>query len=123
MIAFLKSLWSDSLLVSLCFSAAFGSPLAARRSFSSTDPERDIASTGEAFLHDLDYNDGSYGQYVTQDFKTSNASATRINMMQPFTSCDDGSYIFVSPRGEEVKHPAASIYDPRYLRSITFRWN
>ncbi|KAF2161150.1 hypothetical protein M409DRAFT_69991 [Zasmidium cellare ATCC 36951] len=47
------------------------------------------------------YNKGSFGKYVTQTFK-SNPEVTAvpiINFMKAFTNCDDGSYLFVAPRG------------------------
>lgn len=109
--------------ISLLFSTTAGSPLIAR-SPPSTDHARDLTATGEALLRDSAYNDGSYGRYVTQTFKSSNVSATRINMMQPFTGCDDGSYLFVTPRGEDVEQPAAAIYDPRYPQETAiWTWN
>ncbi|KAK4506138.1 hypothetical protein PRZ48_004103 [Zasmidium cellare] len=47
------------------------------------------------------YNKGDYGKYATQTFK-SNPEVTAVpvvNFMKPFTNCDDGSYLFVAPRG------------------------
>lgn len=45
------------------------------------------------------YNEAGYGRYVTQRFKTSPITPPRFNFMQPFSECDDGSYLFIAPRG------------------------
>lgn len=66
------------------------------------------------FIEDEDFNQAAYGNYVLQFFKSANVSVPRMNMMKSFTACDDGSYIFVTPRGETVEHPNAAIYDARY---------
>ncbi|EME86751.1 uncharacterized protein MYCFIDRAFT_116419, partial [Pseudocercospora fijiensis CIRAD86] len=47
------------------------------------------------------YNNAELGKYVTQTFK-SNPHVTAVpvvNFMKPFTNCDDGSYLFIAPRG------------------------
>lgn len=49
--------------------------------------------------NDAEYNDGSYGPYVTQSYRSSDVNSPRLNFMKPFTSCDDGSFLFVAPRG------------------------
>lgn len=53
----------------------------------------------QAFVRSSDYNDGKFGKYVTQTYRSSNVTAPRLNFMKPFTNCDDGSYLFISPRG------------------------
>ncbi|EME41573.1 hypothetical protein DOTSEDRAFT_176803 [Dothistroma septosporum NZE10] len=68
---------------------------------------------GEVFDQDEEFNQAAYGNYVVQTFKSANVSVPRMNMMRPFTECDDGSYLFVTPRGEIVDHPTAGIYDAR----------
>ncbi|KAF7187661.1 hypothetical protein HII31_11000 [Pseudocercospora fuligena] len=53
------------------------------------------------FYANSQYNNGKYGKYVTQTFK-SNPAVTAVpvvNFMKPFTNCDDGSYLFIAPRG------------------------
>lgn len=67
--------------------------------------------TGEGLIQDVDYNRGAYGRYVTQTFRSANITVPRLNMDMPFTNCNDGSYLFVTPRGEVVKEPLAAIYD------------
>lgn len=55
------------------------------------------------FYSNAKYNGGDYGKYVTQTFK-SNPKITDIpvvNFMKPFTNCDDGSFLFMAPRGNE----------------------
>ena len=69
---------------------------------------------GEVFFSDASYNKGLYGQYVTQSFKSSNITAPRLNMQKSFTNCDDGSYLFLTPRGDQVAVPTVAIYDARY---------
>ena len=61
------------------------------------------------YYQDEKYNEGQYGRYVMQEFKTSDMVPPHINFMQPFNKpeCDDGSFIFVAPRGNE---PNASCY-------------
>ncbi|KAF7192007.1 hypothetical protein HII31_06652 [Pseudocercospora fuligena] len=66
---------------------------------------------GEVFVQDADYNAGRYGYYVTQTFKSTNVTAPRVNMQKPFTDCDDGSFLFVTPRGEVPETPTAAILD------------
>lgn len=112
-------LWRAVLCIPTFLSAVVGSPLALASPPSTINYARNVQPAGEAFFQDSEFNDGSYGRYVTQTFESSNATSTRINMMQPFTACDDGSYIFVTPRGEDVEQPSAAIYDPRYLSHLS----
>lgn len=65
-----------------------------------------------AFFESTKYNNGDYGRYVTQSFRSSEAIAPRLNFMKPFTNCDDGSYIFVAPRGDAAS-PTPYILDAR----------
>ncbi|KAI6878780.1 hypothetical protein KC360_g8390 [Hortaea werneckii] len=53
----------------------------------------------EPFIADSVYNSGDLGRYVTQSYKTTKEIAPRFNINLPFTNCDDGSYIFIAPRG------------------------
>lgn len=46
-----------------------------------------------------EYNNGDFGEYPTHKFKTSSIEPPRLNFMKPFTNCDDGTYIFIAPRG------------------------
>lgn len=59
------------------------------------------------FLNDASYNKGDLGHYVTQSFKTIDDIAPWLNVNLPFTNCDDGSYIFIAPRGNV---PDATLY-------------
>lgn len=63
---------------------------------------KDQIPEGENFIQSEEYNLGAYGQYVNRTFKTSGIIAPRLNFMKPFTECDDGSLLFVTPRGEIV---------------------
>lgn len=72
---------------------------------------QDQLPPGEAVVQDAEFNNGAYGLYVQQTFKSRNITAPRLNMQQSFTNCDDGSYLFVTPRGEVVDTPIATIYD------------
>lgn len=65
------------------------------------------------FLKNDKYNAGEYGKYVTQHFRTTPIEPPRINFMRPFTNCDDGSYLFITPRGHEVS-PSFYIMDHEY---------
>jgi hypothetical protein len=54
----------------------------------------------QAFIDDARYNNGDYGHYPHQTFfSRAGIEAPRPNFMKPFTNCDDGSYLFVSLRG------------------------
>lgn len=54
----------------------------------------------QAFVNDARYNDGDYGHFPHQTFFSRDGiEAPRPNFMKPFTNCDDGSYLFVSLRG------------------------
>jgi hypothetical protein len=55
----------------------------------------------QPYVKSDEYNNADLGRYVTQKFKTSDLEPPMMNSMQPggFSNCDDGSYIFVSPRG------------------------
>lgn len=81
-----------------------------------TPPASIVPPPGEAFIADSDFNAGHYGGNVRQTFKSINITATRLNMQNPFTNCDDGSYLFMTPRGPIVDSPRAAIYDARYGR-------
>lgn len=74
---------------------------------------RDQQPPGEAFIQDIFFNEGAYGLYVNQTFKSSNVIAPRINFDKPFSECDDGSYLFITPRGEATK-PNPVILDAKY---------
>lgn len=66
-----------------------------------------------AFFSNAGYNNGDYGRYVSQTF-VSNPAVTSVpvlNFMKPFTTCDDGSYIFIAPRGDAV-NATPMILDP-----------
>ncbi|KAK4549636.1 hypothetical protein LTR36_004937 [Oleoguttula mirabilis] len=56
----------------------------------------------EPFLQSVEYNEGAYGKYVTQNFTSAEVVAPILNVAQSFTNCDDGSYLFITPRGEEA---------------------
>lgn len=103
--------WLFLLLSSLLLSIeAEAFPPMLRTSKASATPWKE-QPLGEALIQDADYNDGAYGRYVTQTFKSANVTVPRLNMDKSFTECDDGSYLFVTPRGEIVKRPLAAIYD------------
>ena len=70
------------------------------------------------FLKNDKYNNGGYGNYPTHKFKTSTIEPPRLNFMKPFTNCDDGSYIFVSPRGAAA-WSAFYILDAEYVPTPT----
>lgn len=66
------------------------------------------------FQHNEKFNKGRYGDYPTQTFR-SNPAVTmvpQVNFMKPFTNCDDGSYLFLAPRGN-TPDPTLVILDPR----------
>ncbi|CAK4032131.1 Hypothetical predicted protein [Lecanosticta acicola] len=65
------------------------------------------------FVNNAQYNAGKYGDYPTQTFKSNPAvtQVPRVNFMKPFTNCDDGSYLFLTPRGH-APDPTLVILDP-----------
>lgn len=56
------------------------------------------------FFRDQEYNDAAYGSYPHQSFHTTKAVAPRVNFIEYFnkTECDDGSKIFIAPRGNKA---------------------
>lgn len=78
-----------------------------------------LADNG-VFLKNSKYNSGDYGRYITQSFKTSPITPPRFNFMKPFSNCDDGSYLFIAPRGEAVE-PSFFIMDHEYVGSKSSR--
>lgn len=61
-----------------------------------------------------DYNNGFYGDYPTHTYHSSKIKPPRLNFMQPFTNCDDGSYIFLTPRGR-IANSSFYILDHEYV--------
>jgi len=65
-----------------------------------------VRADHEGFFRNTEYNEGEFGDYVTQSFHTTDVTAPILNVNKPFTQCDDGSYIFITPRGEKApSHP------------------
>lgn len=66
----------------------------------------------QAFINDAGYNNGDYGHYPHQTFfSRDNIESPRPNFVKPFTNCDDGSYLFVSLRGN-IADAKPYILDP-----------
>ncbi|KAK0253134.1 hypothetical protein LTS09_011805 [Friedmanniomyces endolithicus] len=57
----------------------------------------------EALYRSEEYNAVQQGEYVEQHFISTNVTAPRINFMRPYDICDDGSYLFIAPRGEKTQ--------------------
>lgn len=53
----------------------------------------------EPYLNSAEYDRGDYGRYVTQTYLSSEVRSPVLNVRKPFTECDDGSYLFLAPRG------------------------
>jgi hypothetical protein len=66
----------------------------------------------EGFFQSADYNAGAFGEYVTQEYKSSDVRSPILNVMKPFTECQNGDseYIFIAPRGFKA-HPDPYILD------------
>lgn len=65
--------------------------------------------------------EGKHGTYPKHHFKTSVIEPPRLNFEEPFSKCDDGSYMFVAPRGNVVGQ-SFYILDLEYvLRSLRRR--
>lgn len=62
------------------------------------------------YINSAAYNNGSLGAAVNQTFQSSPVTAPVLNSRKPFAGCDDGSYLFIAPRGE-VGHPTLYILD------------
>ena len=68
----------------------------------------DLAHADEpSFFKDEAFMKGDHGTYPTHKFKTSVIEPPRLNFEESFDRCDDGSYIFLSPRGNVA---SASFY-------------
>lgn len=61
-----------------------------------------------------EFNEGEYGNYPRRHYKTTTISPPRPNIMRNFSNCDDGSYIFVAPRGHQAK-ASFFILDHKYV--------
>lgn len=62
-----------------------------------------------SWIKDEEFMQGKHGTYPRHHFKTSIIEPPRLNFEEPFTNnggaggrCDDGSYMFVAPRGNVV---------------------
>ena len=75
----------------------------------------------KTFYRNQKYNEGDFGKYPVHHFQTSDLTPPRINFMQPFTDCDDGSYIFVAPRGN-VPDSSFYILDHEYASLLPSPW-
>jgi hypothetical protein len=66
----------------------------------------------DAFFQSAEYNAEKYGRYVVQEFKSTAIRAAQPNIMKSFSNCDDGSKLFVAPRGTvPVVTSGPMIYD------------
>ena len=74
-----------------------------------------------SWIKDEEFMEGKHGTYPRHHFKTSIIEPPRLNFEEPFTGagkCDDGSYMFVAPRGNVVGQ-SFYILDLEYvLRSL-----
>ncbi|KAK4903430.1 hypothetical protein LTR27_000361 [Elasticomyces elasticus] len=68
------------------------------------------AAHDEAYHDSGRYNAGQHGDYVEQRFVSTNVKAPKLNFMRPFTKCNDGSYLFLAPRGS-VMNSSVCILD------------
>lgn len=64
------------------------------------------------FLSDDNFDKGSYGQYPSQTFVSSDLSAPRPNILQHSVECEDDLFLFLAPRGNAVAS-APMILDPQ----------
>lgn len=63
------------------------------------------AADKPSWIKDEEFMQGGHGTYPRHHFKTSIIEPPRLNFEEPFTGegkCDDGSYMFVAPRGNVV---------------------
>jgi hypothetical protein len=67
-------------------------------------PVLPVLAHDEAEYNSQEYERGQWGEYVTQTFVSSNVTAPKVNFAKAFTDpkCDDGSYLFIAPRGEKA---------------------
>ncbi|KAK4544628.1 hypothetical protein LTR36_004200 [Oleoguttula mirabilis] len=65
----------------------------------------------QPYSNSAEYDKGDYGRWVTQTFLSSQVIAPVLNVRKPFTECDDGSYLFVAPRGGGVAKATPMILD------------
>jgi hypothetical protein len=69
----------------------------------------------DAFFQSAEYNAEKYGRYVVQEFKSTTIRAAQPNIMKSFSNCDDGSKLFVAPRGTvPVASAGPMIFDLKY---------
>lgn len=91
-----------------------------------TSPSFISSVLGEAFayINDEAYEDGKYGQYPIQDYKSSDAIAPRINRLSHHEDCGDNLYTMLSPRGyhDEARNPRAVILDSKGMLVWSAGW-
>lgn len=65
--------------------------------------------------NDPDYDEGKYGGYPIQNYKSSDITAPRYNILQHSPKCDDQLFTFLSPRGYSggVRRPHIVILDSK----------
>ncbi|KAK4889247.1 hypothetical protein LTR27_011924 [Elasticomyces elasticus] len=62
----------------------------------------------DSYHRSSDYNSGHYGTHVTQTFRSTTIKALQLNLMLPFSACDDdGSKLFLAPRGTRILSDSA----------------
>ncbi|KAK3646184.1 hypothetical protein LTR56_007199 [Elasticomyces elasticus] len=68
------------------------------------------AAHDEAYHDSGRYNAGQHGDYVEQRFVSTKVTAPKLNFMRPFRNCNDGTYLFLAPRGS-VMNSSVCILD------------
>ncbi|KAF2195858.1 hypothetical protein K469DRAFT_616722 [Zopfia rhizophila CBS 207.26] len=54
------------------------------------------------YFNDQKFENGEYGAYPMQKFRSSNVVAPHVNILSTHSRCDDGSYTMFNPRGSAV---------------------
>ena len=58
-----------------------------------------VFADDSAYVNDVDYDNGAYGWYPTQRYKTVDFVSPRINILQSSPECSNGIYTMFTPRG------------------------
>ena len=71
-----------------------------------------VLSDRAPFFRDQAYDNGEYGGFPVEQYKTTSLVGPRANFYQYGGRCnDDGLYVMITPRGEDVKTPGPMILD------------
>lgn len=67
----------------------------------------------DLFFNDAAFDEGAYGPYPLQTYKSTDLQSPRPNVLRWERECEDGLYTMLTPRGVRVAEPGALILDSK----------